>query len=880
MKCKYIFVLFFLIIPLFLFGGITGKISGTVTDDETGQVLVGVNIILDGTNMGAASDMDGYFNILNVPPGKYTLRASMIGYNIIVQKNVNVMIDLTTTIDFALSTKIIEGEEVVVIAHAPIVQKDVTSTSFKVGADQIDQLQVVDLNEIIELQAGVINGHFRGGRSGEVMYIIDGIPMNDAYSGDVSFEVENDIVQEVEVISGTFNAEYGQAMSGIVNIVTKEGQDYYSGKVSFFAGDYLSDNNDIFLNIDDFNPMAITNSQMSFSGPLPFFNKRLSFFILGRLYNSDGWMYGQRLFLPKDSSDFSGDEPYIESTGDGKYVSMNPSLKKTLQGKLTLKLFNNDKVNFSSFYTDKNYSEFDRIFKYNPDGNYNRESQNSQNSIQYTHLFSAETFLTANLSRAITEYGQFVYKDKNDSRYVPMKLLTGTGSNGFSTGGMRMWHHHRDNTTDIAKFDLTSQINKINKIGAGMSYKKCDLSLHEFQIYFDENDELQIPPDSSWYNNSYNHKPIELSGYIQDKIEVGDMIINAGLRYDYFDPDGEVPKQFYDTRNSEKRIANTSTQLSPRFGIAYPITDKGVIHFSYGHFFQVPNYEYLYINPDFEVSLIQLKGDQPPRGSYNSMGNAELQPQKTVSYEIGIKQAITNAISIDVTCYNKDIRDLIGQETITDLFGGKYWRYINKDYANVKGITLAFEILETGNSPGFSIDYTYQSATGNASNPADEWINQQQDPPIQTEKKRRPLDWDQTHSLNLFITSTVRGFRFSLIGKIGNGTPYTRSSPRYSNRILNGERKPVTSIVDFNVAKDYKINNLVFSPFMKIYNVLDRKNSKDVYNSSGRSDYDFDMNFQSYTGIKTQEEFFVRPDFYYEPRKIVIGCSISFNYGN
>jgi len=311
MKCKYIFVLFFLIIPLFLFGGITGKISGTVTDDETGQVLVGVNIILDGTNMGAASDMDGYFNILNVPPGKYTLRASMIGYNIIVQKNVNVMIDLTTTIDFALSTKIIEGEEVVVIAHAPIVQKDVTSTSFKVGADQIDQLQVVDLNEIIELQAGVINGHFRGGRSGEVMYIIDGIPMNDAYSGDVSFEVENDIVQEVEVISGTFNAEYGQAMSGIVNIVTKEGQDYYSGKVSFFAGDYLSDNNDIFLNIDDFNPMAITNSQMSLSGPLPFFNKRLSFFILGRLYDSDGWMYGQRLFLPKDSSDFSGDEPYI-----------------------------------------------------------------------------------------------------------------------------------------------------------------------------------------------------------------------------------------------------------------------------------------------------------------------------------------------------------------------------------------------------------------------------------------------------------------------------------------------------------------------------------------------------------------------------------------
>jgi outer membrane receptor protein involved in Fe transport len=500
-----------------------------------------------------------------------------------------------------------------------------------------------------------------------------------------------------------------------------------------------------------------------------------------------------------------------------------------------------------------------------------------KNSFQYTHLFSSGTFLTANLSRSNTEYGQFVYEDKNDPRYVSMNLLNGTGSNGFSTGGMRMWQHRRENTTDIAKLDLTSQLNKINKIGAGVSYKRCNLSLEEFQIYFDENDNLQIPPDSSWYNNSYNQKPVVISTYFQDKIEVGDMIINAGLRYDYFNPDGEVPEQFYDTKSAEKKSAKTSSQLSPRFGIAYPITDKGVIHFSYGHFFQIPNYEYLYINPDFEVSLIQLQGDQPPRGSYNSMGNAELQPQKTVSYEIGIKQAITNTISIDVTCYNKDIRDLIGQETRSDLFGGKYWRYINKDYANVKGITLAFELMETKDMPGFSVDYTYQSATGNASEPGDEWINQQQDPPIQTEKKRRPLNWDQTHSLNLFTTYTVNGFRFSLIGKYGNGTPYTRSSPRYSNRILNGERKPMTVMVDFNIAKDYRMKNYIISPFMKIYNVLDRKNSRDVYNSSGRSDYDFDMNFQSYTGIKTQEEFFVRPDFYYEPRKIIIGFSIAFD---
>ncbi len=878
MRCvKNFYIIAFILIPVLLFSGITGKISGTIIDKESGQNLIGANIILEGTNLGAASDINGFYNILNVPPGVYTLQATMIGYNKIIQQNVKVMIDLTSSVNFSLSSKTLEGEEVIVIAHAPIVQKDVTSTSFKVSADQINQLQVVNLNEIVELQAGVVNGHFRGGRSGEVMYIVDGIPMNDGYSGDVPFEVENDIVQEVEVISGTFNAEYGQAMSGIVNIVTKEGQEDFSGKVSFFGGDYVSNHDETFLYINNLNPLAISNSQFSISGPLPILNKKISFSLVGRLYNSNGWMYGQRLFTPEDSCDFSNDEVYLESTGDNKYVPMNPTLRKTLQGKLTFKVFKRDKINLSSFYQDKEYSEFDRLFKYNPDGNYKRESISYQNSFQYTHVFSAGTFLSGNFSKANTKYDQFVYKNELDSRYVPIELLTGTGSNGFSTGGMRMWQHHRQNRTTILKTDLTSQINNINKIGVGVSYKQCNLSLHEYQIYFDENDNLQIPPDSSWYNNSYSHKPNEISAYFQDKIEVGDMIINAGLRYDYFNPDGKVPEHFYNTRDSEKRDAEISYQFSPRFGIAYPITDNGVIHFSYGHFFQIPSYEHLYLNPDFEVSLVQLKGDQPPRGSFNSMGNAELKPQKTVSYEIGLKQALSQTFSVNITCYNKDIRDLIGQETRSDMFGGKYWRYINRDFANVKGITLALEKLETINSPGFSIDYTYQSATGNASNPADEWINQQQDPPIQSEKRRNPLNWDQTHSLNLFATSTFNGFHFSIIGKIGSGTPYTRSSPRYSNRIVNGERKPLTAVVDFNVSKDFKIRNTMISPYIKIYNLFDKLNSRDVYNSSGRSDYDFDMNFQSYTGIKSQEDFFTRPDFYYEPRKIIFGFSISFD---
>jgi len=868
-----------LALPVALMSGTTGKIVGRVTEIANGEPLIGVNIIVEGTSLGAAADIDGYYVILNVRPGTYILRATMIGYKNVIQKNVKVLIDLNTTIDFFMEMSTLQGEEVVVIAREPAVKLDATSTTFRIGSDQIEQLQVEEFDDLLSLQAGVYEGHFRGGRSNEVMYIIDGIPMNDAYSGDALFELDNDMIEQVEVISGTFNAEYGQAMSGIINVVTKEGQQNFEGKVSYFMGNYFSTNTNLYYYIDKFHPTAIQNIKFNLSGPVIGLGNKLTFFALGRLYKNDGWIYGQRLFMPSDSSDFTGDRdnPYIESSGDKEYVPMNPNQELTLNGKLTYRLSSHDKISVSSLYQKKDFREYEQLFKYNPDGNYQRASIDYQNSIQYNHIFTSGTFVVVNLSQMFSKYGQYVYADTNDSRYVPLSYLTGTGATGFSTGGMRMWQHRRSNLTNVAKLDLTSQITKQQKIDVGVSYKSYKLWLHEKYLYFDENDSLRVAPQSGSYNNAYTHNPHEIAAYIQDKIEIGEMIINAGLRYDFFNPDGVVLDQYYDTRTANRIKAHSSSQISPRFGIAYPISDEGVIHFSYGHFFQVPSFEYLYVNPEFEVSLIQIAGDQPPRGRFNAMGNAELKPQKTVQYELGFKQALTSDLTIELTGFNKDIRDLISQETRNDVYGGKFWRFINKDYANVKGVTIALEQLQRrAGSFGFSIDYTYQVATGNASDPNDEWLNQGQDPPIQGEKKRQPLDWDQTHSLNASVTTTQSGFHISLIGKLGSGTPYTRSSPRYSNRILNGERKPTTMTIDLNLTKDIQLGGSTLHPYLKIYNLLDARNNKEVFKSSGSAEYAYEMNFETYIGIRTQEEYFTRPDYYYKPRRIIVGISFGF----
>jgi carboxypeptidase family protein/TonB-dependent receptor-like protein len=197
----------------------TGKIAGTVTDAATGESLPGVNVLIDGTTQGTATDRDGYYFILNVRPGTYAVKASFIGFSPVTVQNVQVQVGKTTVVDFALGEEVIEGEEIVIVATRPAVERDLTSSIASISAEQLENLPVLNFSDVINLQAGVVEGHFRGGRVGEVAYMVDGVPINDVYDQSFAFQVENNAIQEVQIISGTFNAEFGQAQSGVVNIV-------------------------------------------------------------------------------------------------------------------------------------------------------------------------------------------------------------------------------------------------------------------------------------------------------------------------------------------------------------------------------------------------------------------------------------------------------------------------------------------------------------------------------------------------------------------------------------------------------------------------------------------------------------------------------------
>ncbi len=224
MKRAYFFILGILIICIsWLDAGTTGKISGKVTDQETGDPLAGVNVILEGTNQGAATNSDGYYVILNVSPGAYTLKAMMIGYATKVFEDVRVEIDLTRVVNIEMETEVLQGEIVEVVAQRKIVREDVASSQLNITTDEIENLPAMSIEEIITTQAGVEGLSVREGGEDELALIMDGATLKDDRTGRPITGIPLSSVKEIMVQSGGFSAQYSDLQAGVVNIVTKEG---------------------------------------------------------------------------------------------------------------------------------------------------------------------------------------------------------------------------------------------------------------------------------------------------------------------------------------------------------------------------------------------------------------------------------------------------------------------------------------------------------------------------------------------------------------------------------------------------------------------------------------------------------------------------------
>jgi len=871
-----------------LFAGSSGKIAGTVKDKETGEALPFANVFVDGTTMGAATDIDGNFVILNVSPGLYSVTASVVGFQKMTIKDVRVNVDFTTRLEFELGSGSVTMEAVVVQGvRDPLIRQDLTNPTVSINAETIQELPVDQISDIIKLQSGVTVGddgsiHMRGGFGNETAYSLNGISLNDPYGNTRSVGLATNAVQEVSVSSGTFSAEYGNALSGIVNYVTREGDNNFSFSLRGYAGDYITNRTELFTNIDDINPINRGRLEATFGGPI--ISNSVKFFVSGVYENYQGLYEGTRLYNTTDSylsrEAFSSDtdakgtlkdgrygnsgdaywfNPYGSvtdslPTGDGEYVQMNPSENLNLQGNIIFNISSLVKLRYEGVYNQGESKSYNRNWKFNPDGVGTSYSDGLIQTLDLTHTVNQNMFYTLKASYGYNASQYYLYEDINDSRYLPSQYQLGIGNTGFVAGGTNLWRSDRKTTTMTFKGDMVSQMGS-HEFKLGFEARQHTIDYEGFSIQMLTADGDKISNDYILYHSDegfrrerptsdalltdYSKDPVDAALYLVDKMELANsFILNVGLRYEYFDA-----KSRYNTNLSsdledlgsgaiDRNMADTEAKhyVSPRLSISYPITTESVIRFSYGHFFQNGSLSSLYKNDNFYVANV---------GSTPKFGNANVDMQRSIQYEMGLQQQLTSNLKTEVTAYYKDVRDYIYYQTVFTETGRQYSVLTNLAYSNVRGVSFRLERRRNKDDMFYgTLDYTFQIAEGNRTEPTSELFFSEASGK-QTETYLVPLSFDRTNVLNVtFGLYDFENWTFGLIYNLQSGAPYTPAYPPSIVPITFEQRsaqQPIQHNLDLKFEKFFKMGDFDWSVFLWVSNVLDIQNELSVYASTGRA---------------------------------------------
>jgi outer membrane receptor protein involved in Fe transport len=880
----------------------TGKLAGLITDASSDEPLVGANIFLEGTSLGAAADLDGIFFILNIPPGNYDVTIQSIGYETKKYESLRISVNRTVSLDIALKPSILEGEVIVVQADKIAMKKDQTGSISAVSSEEMEVLPIESVNDVVSMQAGVVNGHFRGGRMNEVSYLVDGLPVDDAFGGEGrTVELEPESIQDLEVITGNFNAEYGRAMSGVVNAVTKDGGNEIHGMASAAFAGYFTTHDDIFLGVNEGFP-TWQDYKLQLSGPI--ISNNLFFFANARYQDDKGYLNGVRRFNVDDFSWFTNypTQWYSEASGDEAYVPMNDRENFSLMAKISLKVSDNIRTSLMYTRNDDKWRNYNHNYKYNPDGMAAAYRESDMILFQLNHMLSNSAFYEFKMSYIDNYDGNYLYEEFDNAGYNHDIYFGNEGETGFYTGGQDKTHSRNTQKDINAKLDITWQVNSRHSLKLGGQYTYHELSNRWSQIRneFEAEAELWVPtidesgrlvpppykpivyPDSSSYSDFYDVQPIEFSAYIQDKMEYQDMVLNLGVRVDYFDPKTVYPSQRRNPANQlnyddEERIskyidADPQYQISPRISLGYQLGNTAVLRFSYGHFFQMPPMYSMYQNNSFLIVPVDYQTE---------MGNAQVKGEKTVQYEIGLWQELMHNMGLEVALFYRDHYNFLSAVVVSTYNQIEYGLYSNKDYGNSKGLELKWDYA-IGNVRTF-INYTLQYTRGNADNPTTTFdrAGSSQDPIA----RLIPMSWDQRHTLNATIGYYAPKWGTTLTGYFNSGSPYTWTPLEESilsrvNLYPNNAYQPAR--VSFDLLAFYTFDLVGMTKLrvnLNVYNLFDSLNEEWVNAQTGRAytaivrDSDLGNHRSNFNDYYDRIQ---NPSMYSEPRQVKLGVGILF----
>ncbi|MGQ9805770.1 MAG: TonB-dependent receptor [Chlorobiales bacterium] len=835
--CLFIILALFCAIPASA-QSVSGKLTGKVTDAETGEPLIRASVRIEGTKIGAVTDLEGNYTILNVPVGVYRVKASYIGYTDVIVEGVKITSNLTTRVDFSLGTKAKQTDEIVVSSDRPLVEPSATTKTMVISNEQIQNSPLRGVQGFVGLQAGVIQPegsgtiYMRGGRSGEVAFYVDGIlqnnPLNNAFAGNVS----NDALQEIVVLS-SFDAEFGNAASGIVTTTTKDAfTDRYTGNVHLITDAFMPKRA---FGTNQFGGYGYNLGNISVGGPLIPGLKDLSFYGLIEYQNLEDRNPRQGFgVLPgNDLEQLNGVYKLRYELGNGIDLKLGGNFTRTASRAFDIQRGaiseNADFVrDAQGNLIDYKFVDLDGKLGTNTEHQERTESSVDQVYLRYTQALTAKSYFTiqGQFLRQFTEtmdntfrrdfysykaqldsvpsafdaFGLFINAGRPLRRYsrqliqyfeVRGDFETQINEHNIKAGGQFRYHTFKTGSFDPS-IDPRADANNINFIG----YTPEDFGFEPLTTWYNsfintnrQFDSLTGMPllvggqrvrDSEIFDSRVDatRNPIIASAYIKDRYGIKDFNLNIGLRFDYLDANS-LAIDLKNPLNSDGSInfGNNRTifVLQPRISFSFPVSEQTVFHAQYGRFAQMPQLQFLYDSRN--TSAQRLRGQGIAR-------NPNLEAEITNSYEIGFQQMLSDATSIDVTAFYKETSNLL-QTIRVVLNNGFVLNYFgNSDFGTIRGLDFTLR-SNRFNNLNLSAAYTLQFAAGTNTDATRLAEFYRRNADAETAPTAiAALDFDQRHTGNIQVDyriglndksmpEVLRGFGANLLIRFNSGSAYT-----------------------------------------------------------------------------------------------------------
>jgi len=904
---KITFVLF-VCLPIISFAQ-TGKVVGNVTDLETGEALIGANIILEGTLLGAATDVNGDFLLLNVPPGSYTVVGKFIGYRTQSISNIKISVNLTTEANFSLSPESYETELVTVVAPKPLINKNVTNSTTIMRSEDMENLPIRGVNAVVGSQGGVVaqdgNIYVRGSRSDAVAFYVDGVLVNNPVFGGAQTSMIQNAIEEIQIQTGGYSAEYGGANGGIISTQSKGGSSKFRITTEAITDNFAAEGKE-FLGGYSYGYSELV---LTAGGPiLP----SLKFFVAGNnIYSRSpaqftrGYeftdLYDPQLANP-DTFSIVVPKGYIPSSGDNQYqIQGNLTWDAS---PLTFKLSGNYRVReYNSGITDVNgVIDWKTINRQKSTG-LNQESTLT-GSFKATHVFNNNAFYDVILNYFDDYYLQMdpvfqhnltLYGDSVANAEVGRDMRAdGQNTPSLSAYGInfarndRPWDEYlKQRTKSIGgKANLFYQIGKNHEFKAGIDYQYYTVRRYNLpgpvglaQNYksiadgdprgiYDRLDNYGYDIYGNISDESFEapKHPVFAAAYVQDKMEFEDLVLNLGVRLDYIDTDTDTFEDPSNVQFDQDGIIDPESmvpvdpllQVSPRVGFSFPVTDKTVFHAQYGKFIQQSRLRDVYLG--FNRASDVIKGgyaESQPVG-YG------IKPERTTAYEIGFSQQLGESFAFDITGFYKDIKDQVQLRPIfasADAAHTRYYAFVNGDFGTVKGIEFKMDLRRTERLSA-NLNYTYSDALGTGSTPNTAFRTVWQSPTNTPYFPQiiAPTTFNQSHkgSFNLdyrfadddgpelFGGKFLSRFGMNFLFNFTSGFNFTRwdgfDNARTPNETLNASSTPWTFQLDAKIDKSFSLGPLNLNIYLWVINVLNTQNVVNLFNTSGDA---FDDGFLS-----------------------------------